>query len=365
MSDNERILFVDDDPPVLTAFRRSLRMLGFTEVDLADGAAAALALAGQHQYAVIATDYRMPEVDGLALINQLQALQPIASYILLSGQCDLELAMAAVNDHGVAHVLTKPWDTETLGSLLRRAIESHWEKRSQVSFQRQIVQTSCSLAEQKRRLEVAIARSEEMTAEALLQALDLRGHETKAHCRRVAAYASALAEHLGVTGHNQVSLRLGGLLHDVGKIGVPDAVLSSTSRLTEAEWQLMRQHPELGAKILDGFENLRIARQVVLEHHESWDGSGYPAGLAGEQISLEARLVAVADTFEALMTDRPYRQAVSLEVALDVIVSSGGARFDPEIARLVVGLDHAIWTDIQRRFPDEPGVDLGGCRTAA
>jgi putative nucleotidyltransferase with HDIG domain len=295
----------------------------------------------------------MPKVDGLQLISELRQVQPHATYMLVSGECDLELAMEAVNEHAVAYVITKPWDTNELGSMLKRGIEAYQERKWQSAVQRNIVETSRNLQDQKKRLEEALGRSETLMAEMLLNALDLRDHETRAHCRRVSAYALLLAQELGLRGHALVSIQQGALLHDVGKLGVPDSILLKPGPLTEEEWQVMRQHSELGAKMLDGFESLHGARDIVLQHHERWDGSGYPAGLSGTEICLGARIFSVADTIDAMLSDRPYRKALTFAQVYAEVTKNAGKQFDPDVVEAFKRIERHQWLEVRDTYPEE------------
>ncbi len=352
MSLTETILYVDDDKPVLAAFARTVKLLGF-DVDTAHGAHAALEMAAQKEYAVIATDYLMPEINGLSLINELRKIQPNATYMVISGQCDLEVAAEAINEHGISNLVTKPWDADDLTSMIRRGIESYWERMTQSSMQQRLADWTRDLKDQKERLEGAIEQGRELMAEALLNALDLRTRETRAHCRRVAAYSLILANEMGIRGAAVSSLQHGALLHDVGKIGVPDAILSKPGPLTEQEWEVMREHSAMGARILDGFENLRGAKHVVLQHHERWDGCGYPGGLAGREIRIESRILAVADALDAILSNRPYRSAASFAIACQRLREGAGTQFDPEIVEAFDRVPAAEWQRVRENHPDE------------
>lgn len=351
MTTVDRILFIDDDPAVRTAFKRSLRNHGFT-IDVASGAQQARELVAQHAYAVIATDHRMPMVNGLELVHEIQALQPDATYILVSGECDLDLAREAVNEHGISYVICKPWNTEELSSVLKRSLEAAWERRDQRALQQSMVQASRHLDRQRALLQRALDDAQTHLSETLLAALQMRGHETEGHCRRVAAYALRIAEEMGLKGRVLSSIERGAMLHDVGKIAIPDAILLKEGNLTSEERHVMRTHPQAGAQLLEGFEGLAGARQIVLQHHERWDGTGYPARLAGEHICLGARIFAVADTLDALLSDRPYRKRQDVEIAAEEIKRCSGTHFDPAVVEAFQRVPPAYWLEIQRQFPE-------------
>jgi len=360
----QRVLFIDDDPPVLTAFGRTLRSHHF-EVDLAGSAKTALSMAEKQEYAVIATDYRMPDVDGLELVGKMQQIQPDATYMLVSGECDLELAMEAVNDHSIGFVITKPWNPEEVGSMVHRGIEMYEERSLQHAVQKNLVETSRNVESQKQRLDTALAEIDTQMGEILLNALEAgSGCETRAHCQRVASYALILAEALGIQGSTLSSIRLGGLLHDLGKIGVSDAILGKPGPLTHQEMLEVQKHPRLGAQMIEAYPRLQEATRIVLQHHERWDGVGYPAGLSGEQIDIGARILAVADAIDAMLSDRPYRKGLDVPTMVECLVKETGRQFDPTVVAAFSGVPASRWLEVRKKLPDL-AVVLPQARSAA
>ncbi len=189
------------------------------------------------------------------------------------------------------------------------------------------------------------------TIEALVSALEARDPYTQAHTGRIRDLATALADAMQLGHAIRQSVRLGAILHDVGKIGISDSILRKEGPLTPEEWAIMRTHPEIGKKMLESIEFLAPALPVIYHHHERWDGTGYPEGLKGEEIPLGARIVAVCDTFDAMTTDRPYRKAAPIEKALDEILSHAGTQFDPACAALLVDLIERLGSDdLEERF---------------
>ncbi len=174
-----------------------------------------------------------------------------------------------------------------------------------------------------------IAEGFNATLVSLSKAIDLRDHDTEGHCRRVVEYTRIVATRMGIGGAELTTLCHGALLHDIGKIGVPDSILHKPGSLTEEEWAVIRQHPELGARMVADVRQLEHARQIILTHHERYDGRGYPRGLRGEEIPLGARIFAIADSFDAMMSDRPYRPALTLEQARRELHRCSGTDFDP------------------------------------
>ena len=198
----------------------------------------------------------------------------------------------------------------------------------------------------------------EITLAALVNALDAREHETQFHSQRVAEYARRLAKALGITGQDLRYIYWGGLLHDIGKIGIPDSILLKPGKLNDDEWKIMKQHPLIGFKIVEKIDFLGPARDVVLYHHERWDGRGYPFGLKGEEIPLGARIFALADTLDAITSDRPYRKALPFEYAIEEIAKNAGKQFDPHITKVFLSIPVEEWQAIKYSFAVEAATEV-------
>ncbi|HVA21383.1 MAG TPA: HD domain-containing phosphohydrolase [Candidatus Micrarchaeia archaeon] len=179
------------------------------------------------------------------------------------------------------------------------------------------------------------------TLVSLSKAIDLRDHDTEGHCRRVVEYTRMVASRMGIGGPELTALCHGALLHDIGKIGVPDAILHKPGSLTDEEWAVIRQHPELGAQMVADVRQLEHARQIILTHHERFDGRGYPQGLRGDDIPLGARIFAIADSFDAMMSDRPYRSSMTLDEARRELRRCAGTDFDPDCVEAFLGYSDA------------------------
>jgi HD-GYP domain-containing protein (c-di-GMP phosphodiesterase class II) len=193
--------------------------------------------------------------------------------------------------------------------------------------QAQLREYARDIAETYRRLQQTYLA----TLDSLALAVEGRDGKTAGHSHRVAHYAGVLGEALGLPAGARRDLHYGSLLHDIGKIGIPDAILNKPGKLTRAEWEIMRRHPEIGTRLVAGVEFLRPALPIILAHHERWDGRGYPRGLAAEAIPLGARIFQVADTLDAIVSDRPYRRSQPLEAALEEIRRHAGTQFDPSV----------------------------------
>jgi putative nucleotidyltransferase with HDIG domain len=225
------------------------------------------------------------------------------------------------------------------------------------------VRSSKQIVAQAHELEHALMdreRTYDATLEALANALDVRDSETGGHSDRVLRYMELVIFHLGISGDDVAFLRRGALLHDIGKIGVPDNILRKPTSLSENEWATMRRHPEFGARIIAGIPFLEDVSRIVRHHHERWDGTGYPDRLAGEDIPLGARIFAVADSFDAMTSDRPYRRAMSIAAACAEIARCRGTQFDPTVADAFARIAHGALAVIADEAPRTHPVAVAG-----
>ncbi len=306
--DELKLLFVDDEENILNSIRRvfddSQLTLLFTESPLQ-----AIEICRSDKIAVIVSDNMMPEMAGIDLLARLKVESPQTVKVLMTGYADLSIALRAINSGEVFRFLVKPWENELL------------------------VQTvSESLA--RYRVLAALQREDEAILRSLAQTIELKDHYTRGHCDRVATYAIGIAEELGMPANRLREICYGGWLHDCGKIGVPEGILNFNGMLTEKEFETVRNHPDWGAEVARQAQLPETVINIIRYHHERFDGSGYPCGLAGAQIPLEARIVTVADVFDALTTDRPYRKGCSLHKGLSVLESLQGVVLDPELVPL-------------------------------
>jgi response regulator RpfG family c-di-GMP phosphodiesterase len=340
-----RILIVDDEQEI----RSILTELLETDYDCeqADCAEAALSLLGARRFDLLLSDITMPGVSGLDMIPLARAIAPDTVIVMISGLQTVESAIAAMRT-GAFDYLTKPFDLTHVSSAVRRALE-HAElreaKRRYEAHLEELVERRTA------ELHGALASVEDAyraTLRALSAALEARDHETHGHSRRVVAFSLRLGRELGLGEARLRALEFGSLLHDIGKIGVPDVILRKPGSLTEEEWVRMREHPLFGERILRGIDFLAGASRVVAEHHEKWDGTGYPAGLRGEGIDLGARIFAVADAFDAITSDRVYRSGKPYEAAAAEIEKWAGTQFDPAVVAAFRRVEPEEWQELRR-----------------
>ncbi len=335
-----RVLIVDDEPGV----RRLLRDLLREEYDCAEAGSAeeALSLSDGPQFDLILSDISMGGMSGLELIPRVLERSPDTVVVMASGMQTIESAVEAMRVGAFDYIL-KPFDLGNVERAVRRAVE-HQELRAA----KRLYENHLEELVRRRTAELdAALRSVEgayrSTLKALTAALDKRDTETSGHSERVVAYSLRLGRELGLGEERMTSLEFGALLHDIGKIGVPDAVLRKPAALDAEEWREMREHPRHGQQILGGIEFLEGAARVVGQHHERWDGSGYPLGLSGEEIDLNARIFAVADAFDAVTSDRVYRKARNYEAAAAELDEWAGRQFDPAVVAAFHRVPRSDW----------------------
>jgi putative nucleotidyltransferase with HDIG domain len=250
---------------------------------------------------------------------------------------------------GAMDYIAKPFTAAQIGDTLSGAIQRLRERKERARHLKRLEDFFLEQGVELRRALSSHASASESTLNALVNALDAREHETEAHSRRVGEYALHLAEAMGVSANAREDIRKGALLHDIGKIGISDRILLKPGKLTSEEWVEMRKHPEIGYWILTGSRELRVASDIVIAHHERWDGKGYPNGLVGYDIPLGARIFSVVDTFDALTSNRPYHRGESYESAREEIEMNAGTQFDPSVVEHFLRVAPALWQDIRSR----------------
>ncbi|WP_432741374.1 HD domain-containing phosphohydrolase [Methylobacter sp. G7] len=303
------LLLVDDDPDVLATLTRSFRK-GYKTLS-ASGGAEGIAFLNEHPVDLIICDQRMPNISGDQVLSHALQARPHAIRILLTGYADVESLLTCVNEAHIYKYVTKPWDPAELNLTVVRALESLVLKRD--------------LETARDQLETAYKDAVVM----LCLAAEGKDQDTASHLYRVQHYTEALAIAMGVDAAEAAHMGFMSMLHDIGKLATPDAILKKPDKLTAEEWDIMREHPLAGVRILGNNPFYECAREISAGHHENYDGSGYPHGLIGENIPLSARIVKIADVFDALTTKRPYKEPWSMETAITHIEAHASIMFDP------------------------------------
>jgi response regulator RpfG family c-di-GMP phosphodiesterase len=330
-----RILIVDDDESVRDVISVLLREEGYS-CTTASGADMALDLAQQGDTPLVISDMKMPGKDGLWLLEAMRDQHPDTAVIMLTGYGDTEAAVDCLRRGAVDYLLKPPKLTDLIRSieraLARRRVELA-RKRYQKKLERKVRDRTTELRAALKNVNLTYQN----TLLALVSALDAREHETSDHSQRVVEYTLAIASRISVRPAEFEEIARGALLHDIGKIGVPDAVLLKPGKLTPDEWVEMRKHPEVGFNMIAPIPFLAIPAQIVLSHQERYDGQGYPRKLRGEEIHIGARIFAIADTLDAMTSDRPYRKGTTFANAIAEIARCSGTQFDPEAGARLSG----------------------------
>ena len=353
-----RGLYVDDEPSLCRAFARLFRQDAHVVVATASSPQEALTLLGTQRFDVIVSDLRMPGMSGIELLAKGRRLHPDMRRLLVSGFADFDSALDAINEVGVDRMLTKPWDIGELRSAVHGAAEHACLQRENNRMTAELRRRGEELAAINQSLDLLVEERTSNLLDGLVSALDMRDSETQWHSRRVGRYARRLAEAYGITGRELDDIERGATLHDIGKIGVRDAVLLKPGPLDEAEWVEMKRHPALGYEILRGIGFLERARLIPLHHQEKFNGGGYPAGLKGEEICIGARIFAVVDTYDAITSDRPYRKRSTYEIARQEIAKCAGTQLDPQIVALWMGIPQSVWDAIREEIETLPGARI-------
>jgi len=341
-----RLLIVDDEVEV----RGVLHELLDDAYECVEAASAeeALAQLRETNYELVISDITMSGMTGLEMIPHVKVASPDTVIVMISGMQTIESAINALR-LGAFDYLMKPFDLRQAEAAVARALEHHElvvaKQRYENHLEELVDQRTAELDKALGSLENAY-RS---TLRALTAALETRDAETHGHSERVVTFSLRLGREYGLTAPEMKALEFGSLLHDIGKIGVPDAILRKPAKLTDEEWIRMREHPMHGQQILRGIKFLEGAARVVAQHHEKWDGSGYPLGLKAEEIDICARIFSVADAFDAITSDRVYRQGRPYEAAAQELDEWGNRQFDPKVVEAFHRVPREDWDELRRR----------------
>ena len=321
-----KIMIVDRETADL---RRLERLLGLTYHVLCAGSGEeALRLLEQHDVALLVTDQRLPGMSGTELLEQATHLRPHMVRIILTADTNAKALIDAINRGQVYRYTTKPWDNEDMRLTVVRALQ-HYE----------VMRSRHEADEKNKRLARRLQAMTRGVVRAIADTLEAKDRYVYGHARRVSGYAAAIGRRMRLSTPLLEQLSLAALLHDVGKISTPDSVLLKPAALTEGERAVVRLHSERGARLLAAVPEMEEVAAAVRHHHENYDGTGYPQGLAGERIPLASRIIHVADAYDALTSPRPFRDALDHEQAVRVLNDGAGSQFDPEVVAAFCGLD--------------------------
>jgi putative nucleotidyltransferase with HDIG domain len=349
-----KILVVDDEASIARLLCEKLMSEGFECRECHSGLEALDLLVFESFNAMI-SDHNMPGMSGLELLKLVRERHPHVAFIMATGVDDVRLGVQAMKE-GADDYLVKPLNFEAMMVSVDRVLE---KKRLEIEVENYRKNLENMVDQRTKQLQVAMRRIEltyDDTLEALAAALDLRDNETAGHSRRVMAYCVEIAVAMGYNQEQVKVIARGALLHDIGKIGIPDTILLKPGPLTEKDRSVMETHVRIGCELLSRIAFLAGAAEIVLTHHERFDGTGYPQGLVGSEIPLGARIFAVADTLDAITSDRPYRRAKSYAEAREEIAKGSGSQFDAAVVSAFLSIGEPAWEAIRQEK---------GTRTAA
>src|SRR5690348_6530616 len=345
----ERILIVDDEEAIREIVSSMLQNAGYVTMQASSGKQALEILGSGEEFQLMLSDLMMAEMDGIALLDRVQDCYPDMPAIMVTAVHDISVALAAIRN-GAYDYLLKPVEGEQLLAMVKRALEHRKLRLENRAYQSNLESLVQARTEQLRQTMADLERSYDITLEALGDALDLKDAETEGHSKRVTAFTIAMARAMGLSGEKIRVIARGAFLHDIGKMAIPDAILRKPGALTEAETEIMREHCFRGYQMLKKIPFLSEAAEIVYAHQERYDGTGYPRGLSGNDIPLGARIFSIADTLDAITSDRPYRAAQTIQVAREEVERFSGRQFDPEVVRVFLDMPETIWEDLRKEI---------------
>jgi putative nucleotidyltransferase with HDIG domain len=344
----ERILVVDDEEAIREVVTTLLDAKGY-DCRAAGNGREALKFLESDALDLVLSDIVMPEMDGLRLLEHVRAHDPDVPIIMVTAMHDISTALEAIR-RGAYDYILKPFERDQLYLSVRRALEHRRLVLENRNYQRNLERIVEERTAQLTRTLSELERSYDYTLEALGGALDLKDAETEGHCQRVTAYTIAIAKAMGVGTAELHKMARAAFLHDIGKMAIPDEILGKPGPLSDEERAIMRRHCDIGHAVLLRIPFLREPAEIVLAHQERYDGTGYPRGLKDDQIPLGARIFAVADTLDAMISDRPYRKALPLSAAKDEIRAHSGTQFDPKVVEVFFSLPDQLWQDLRENI---------------
>ncbi len=353
---HDRILVVDDEETIREIICSHLSSAHFRTKQAASGVEAMALLESGEEFDLILSDLMMAEMDGIALLERAKEKYPDVPVVMVTAVHDIQVALQAIRN-GAYDYLLKPFEREQLLAPVRRALENRRLKRENDAYRTNLEALVAARTQQWKSALADLERSYDITLEALGDALDLKDAETEGHSKRVTAFTIAIAQKMGLPKDDIRVIARGAFLHDIGKMAIPDNILRKPGKLTEEEVAIMREHCYLGYRIICRIPFLAEAAEIVYSHQERYDGTGYPRRLKAEEIPLGARIFSIADTLDAMTSDRPYRPRQSFDAARKEIQDWAGRQFDPQIVDVFLGMPDNIWEDLRKdidqngRFP--------------
>jgi len=345
----ECILVVDDEEAIREIVCAMLAAANYKTRQASSGLKALALLDAGEEFELMLSDLMMADLDGIGLLERAKEGYPDMPVVMVTAVHDISVALDAIRN-GAYDYLLKPFEREQLLATVRRALENRRLKMENREYQTDLEKMVAARTEQLQKTMSNLERSYDITLEALGDALDLKDAETEGHSKRVTAFTIAIARAMGLPREQIAVIARGAFLHDIGKMAIPDAILRKPGKLDPDEVSIMREHAYRGYQMLRKIPFLAEAAEIVYSHQEKYDGSGYPRGLKGKEIPLGARLFSIADTLDAMTSDRPYRAAQTLAAAREEIQRFSGRQFDPEAVKMFLSMPENIWVDLRKEI---------------
>jgi len=348
----DRILVVDDEEPIREIIDSMLSAAGYACKQAGSGMEALAVLTSGEEFELMLSDLMMADLDGIGLLERTKERYPDMPVVMVTAVHDISVALAAIRN-GAYDYLLKPFEREQLLNTVSRALENRRLKVENRTYQTNLESLVKARTDQLQATLRDLQRSYDITLQALGEALDLKDRETEFHSRRVTAYTMAIARQMGLPNEEVATIARGSFLHDIGKIAIPDKILHKPGKLDPDETAIMQEHCFKGYQIIKKIPFLKEACEIIYSHQEHFDGSGYPRHLKGNEIPLGARIFSVADTLDAITSDRAYRKARSLAVARKEIQDWSGRQFDPEVVEAFQQMPDEIFEELRRAISEQ------------
>jgi putative nucleotidyltransferase with HDIG domain len=345
----DRILVVDDEEPIREIVASMLGTAGYACKQAASGMEALAVLTSGEEFELMLSDLMMADLDGIGLLERTKEKYPDMPVVMVTAVHDISVALAAIRN-GAYDYLLKPFEREQLLNTVSRALENRRLKVENRTYQTNLESLVKARTDQLQAAMSTLERSYDITLEALGDALDLKDRETEGHSKRVTAFTIAIARAMGLPREQINTIARGAFLHDIGKMAIPDKILNKPGKLEPDEMTIMKEHAYHGYQIVKKIPFLAEAAEIVYSHQERFDGTGYPRELKGDKIPLGSRIFSVADTLDAITSDRPYRAAQSLQAAREEISKWSGRQFDPDVVKVFLEMPENIWEDLRKEI---------------
>jgi len=340
-----QILIVDDEAHVRSMIGTTLELRGYRVRKAASGHEA-IAIVKENDFDLVLTEVQIQDGNGIALMEQIRGQQPQLPVVMVTAVHDISVAIDSMH-RGAYDYLLKPFEREHLLTTVQRALEHRKTLLESHRYQQDLERAVRGRTDMLRQAMEELEHSYDVTLEALGDALDLRDSETEGHSKRVTAYTIMLARAMEISQAKIKVIARGAFLHDIGKMAIPDDILRKPRALSTHELAIMRDHCTRGYHMLRKIPFLHEAAEIVFSHHEHHDGSGYPVGLTGNDIPIGSRIFAVADAFDAITSDRPYRKARTIDVARREVLRCAGTQFDPGVVEVFLKFPNGLWHELR------------------